>query len=56
MLPELEDIPEMNAGGGFPAAESYAWHHDLIASRAEDYDPRVLVRIRRGAQQSARAT
>ena len=44
----------MNAGGGFPAAESFAWHHDLIARREADYDPRVLGRIRRGERQTAR--
>lgn len=52
--PELDGLPEMNAGGGFQAAESYAWHHDLITQRAADYDPRVLVRICRGEQQTAR--
>jgi aspartyl-tRNA(Asn)/glutamyl-tRNA(Gln) amidotransferase subunit A len=44
----------MNAGGGFPAAESFAWHRDLIAERGAAYDPRVLVRIRRGEHQTAR--
>ena len=44
----------MNAGGGFTAAEAFAWHHDLIDERHADYDPRVLVRIRRGEQQTAR--
>ena len=53
-LPELAGIPEMNAGGGFAAAESYAWHHDLIARREAGYDPRVLARIRRGEAQTAR--
>jgi aspartyl-tRNA(Asn)/glutamyl-tRNA(Gln) amidotransferase subunit A len=53
-LPELEEIADASAGGGFPAAESFAWHHDLIATRGADYDPRVLVRIRRGERQSAR--
>jgi aspartyl-tRNA(Asn)/glutamyl-tRNA(Gln) amidotransferase subunit A len=53
-LPELDNIHELNAGGGFAAAEAYAWHHDLIAQRAADYDPRVLVRIRRGSEQTAR--
>jgi aspartyl-tRNA(Asn)/glutamyl-tRNA(Gln) amidotransferase subunit A len=53
-LPELDVLGEMNAGGGFAAAESFAWHHDLIAQHATDYDPRVLVRIRRGEQQTAR--
>jgi aspartyl-tRNA(Asn)/glutamyl-tRNA(Gln) amidotransferase subunit A len=47
-VPELDTVPSMNAGGGFPAAESYAWHRDLIAEHAEKYDPRVLARIRRG--------
>jgi aspartyl-tRNA(Asn)/glutamyl-tRNA(Gln) amidotransferase subunit A len=53
-LAELDAIPEMNAGGGFAAAESWAWHHDLIAARDADYDPRVLSRIRRGKLQTAR--
>jgi aspartyl-tRNA(Asn)/glutamyl-tRNA(Gln) amidotransferase subunit A len=43
----------MNAGGGFPAAESFAWHNELIARKEVDYDPRVLVRIRRGESQTA---
>jgi aspartyl-tRNA(Asn)/glutamyl-tRNA(Gln) amidotransferase subunit A len=46
--PELDAITEMNAAGGFAAAESWRWHRELIAARAADYDPRVLVRIRRG--------
>jgi aspartyl-tRNA(Asn)/glutamyl-tRNA(Gln) amidotransferase subunit A len=45
---ELDRLPELNTGGGFAAAEAFAWHHDLMAERAADYDPRVLVRIRRG--------
>jgi aspartyl-tRNA(Asn)/glutamyl-tRNA(Gln) amidotransferase subunit A len=53
-VPELDEIPEASAGGGFPAAEAYAWHHDLIAERGDAYDPRVLTRIRRGEQQTAR--
>jgi aspartyl-tRNA(Asn)/glutamyl-tRNA(Gln) amidotransferase subunit A len=53
-LPELDGIPDMNAGGGFAAAESFAWHHDLLAERADLYDPLVLPRIRRGERQSAR--
>jgi aspartyl-tRNA(Asn)/glutamyl-tRNA(Gln) amidotransferase subunit A len=53
-LPELDSLAEMNAGGGFPAAEAYAWHHDLLATRADGYDPRVSVRIRRGEALTAR--
>lgn len=53
-LPELDQIPDMNIAGGFAAAESFAWHHDLIEQSADRYDPRVLPRIRRGERVSAR--
>ena len=53
-LPELDWIPDMNAGGGFAAAESFAWHRDLIEQKPDLYDPLVLPRIRRGERQSAR--
>ena len=52
-LPELDDLATMYASGGFSAAESYAWHRDLIATRQADYDPRVALRILRGARMSA---
>ncbi len=52
-LPELAEIAEASAKGGFPAAEAFAWHRGLIESDGERYDPRVLVRIRRGEGQSA---
>ena len=53
-LPELLDLASINATGGFSAAESYAWHHALIQKHANEYDPRVLARIQRGADMSAR--
>jgi aspartyl-tRNA(Asn)/glutamyl-tRNA(Gln) amidotransferase subunit A len=43
----------MSAKGGFAAAESYAWHRYLIASKGDVYDPRVASRIMRGEGQSA---
>jgi aspartyl-tRNA(Asn)/glutamyl-tRNA(Gln) amidotransferase subunit A len=49
----LDQIAAMSAEGGFPAAESYAWHRRLIDAHADEYDPRVLVRIRRGERQTA---
>jgi aspartyl-tRNA(Asn)/glutamyl-tRNA(Gln) amidotransferase subunit A len=52
-FPEFQEIPQVSAAGGFPAAESYSWHRELIAERADDYDPRVLSRIRRGESQPA---
>ncbi|MFG1480129.1 amidase [Xanthobacter sp. V4C-4] len=52
-FPEFADIAPMNAKGGFTAAESYAVHRALLAEKGAAYDPRVSVRIRRGADQSA---
>lgn len=52
-VPEFLDVGPMNAKGGFAAAESYAWHRYLIASKGDVYDPRVAVRIMRGEAQSA---
>jgi aspartyl-tRNA(Asn)/glutamyl-tRNA(Gln) amidotransferase subunit A len=52
-IPEFDRITELNARGGIVAAESFAWHRGLIAECANDYDPRVLVRIRRGAELTA---
>lgn len=52
-LPELDSVVEMNSGGGFAAAESFAWHRELITERRNEYDSRVLSRIMRGEQQSA---
>jgi aspartyl-tRNA(Asn)/glutamyl-tRNA(Gln) amidotransferase subunit A len=52
-VPEFLDVGVMNANGGFSAAESYAWHRYLIASKGDVYDPRVLMRIMRGESLSA---
>jgi aspartyl-tRNA(Asn)/glutamyl-tRNA(Gln) amidotransferase subunit A len=53
-LPELNELPSINATGGFSPAESFAWHHKLLKDHAGAYDPRVLARIQRGANMSAR--
>jgi aspartyl-tRNA(Asn)/glutamyl-tRNA(Gln) amidotransferase subunit A len=52
-VPEFLDVAVMSAKGGFAAAESYAWHRYLIASKGDVYDPRVSSRIMRGEGQSA---
>lgn len=52
-LPQLLELAEINASGGFAAAEAYAWHKTLIARRGNEYDPMVAPRIRRGADMSA---
>ncbi len=52
-LSEIADLGQINAAGGFSAAESYAWHRELLAQSGGRYDPRVAKRILRGAQMSA---
>jgi aspartyl-tRNA(Asn)/glutamyl-tRNA(Gln) amidotransferase subunit A len=52
-LQEIGELASMNAGGGFSAPESYAWHRQLLVERGQEYDPRVALRIRRGAEMSA---
>ena len=41
------------ATGGFSAAESYAWHRKLLETQGNAYDPRVRLRIQRGAAMKA---
>lgn len=52
-LPTLSELAALNAAGGFPAAESWTWHRRHLATKAELYDPRVALRIRRGEAMSA---
>ena len=52
-LPQTGELAEVNATGGFSAAESYAWHRPLLQQHAASYDPRVRARIERGATMSA---
>ena len=52
-LAELGDVAAINATGGFSPAEAWAWHRKLLARHEADYDPRVALRIRRGATMSA---
>lgn len=51
-LRELAELPQINAKGGFPAAEALTYHRALIAEKAAGYDPRVLVRVMRGKEQN----
>ena len=52
-LPLLGEIASINASGGFAAAESWTWHRKLLGERGAAYDPRVALRIRRGATMTA---
>jgi aspartyl-tRNA(Asn)/glutamyl-tRNA(Gln) amidotransferase subunit A len=52
-LPQLNELPTINARGTFAAAEAYAWHKDLIARRGNEYDPNVAPRIQAAAKMAA---
>jgi Asp-tRNA(Asn)/Glu-tRNA(Gln) amidotransferase A subunit family amidase len=52
-LAQIKDLGALQATGGFAAAESYAWHHGLLARSGGAYDPRVRARIERGAAMKA---
>ena len=52
-LSEISELTTINSTGGLSAAESYAWHRQLIAAHQANYDPRVALRILRGASMSA---
>jgi aspartyl-tRNA(Asn)/glutamyl-tRNA(Gln) amidotransferase subunit A len=52
-LPELAELPSINAGGGFSPVEAYAWHRLLLERSGAGYDPRVAQRLVRGANMKA---
>ncbi|MQX34919.1 amidase [Roseospira navarrensis] len=54
-VPAIAEVPALNAKGGLAAAESWAIHRARLADRAaaDRYDPRVRVRIERGAEMDA---
>ncbi len=52
-LPELHEIPRINAKGGLVGAEAYAWHRPLVEQHAALYDPWILQRFEAGRAQSA---
>jgi Asp-tRNA(Asn)/Glu-tRNA(Gln) amidotransferase A subunit family amidase len=52
-LPDMDTLASLNASGGFSAAESHAWHRELLAREGARYDPRVAARIQRGASMKA---
>jgi aspartyl-tRNA(Asn)/glutamyl-tRNA(Gln) amidotransferase subunit A len=49
----FDAIPAANARGGFAAAEAFAWHRALLASKGDRYDPRIRQRIERGGSMTA---
>jgi aspartyl-tRNA(Asn)/glutamyl-tRNA(Gln) amidotransferase subunit A len=52
-VPEFDEVPAVNAKGGFAASEAYAWHRTLLADKGDGYDPRIRMRIERGERMTA---
>ncbi len=52
-VPEFAELAHINRLGGFSAAEAWAWHEPLLQTGQAEYDPRVSLRIRRGATMTA---
>jgi aspartyl-tRNA(Asn)/glutamyl-tRNA(Gln) amidotransferase subunit A len=52
-LSELNELPAINASGGFAPIEAYAWHRPLLGRRGSEYDPRVRSRIERASGMTA---
>jgi aspartyl-tRNA(Asn)/glutamyl-tRNA(Gln) amidotransferase subunit A len=52
-LPEIVEVPTVGAGVVIVGSEAYAWHRRNIAAHGSLYDPRVRVRLERGAAYSA---
>jgi aspartyl-tRNA(Asn)/glutamyl-tRNA(Gln) amidotransferase subunit A len=52
-LAELDELPDINRKGGFSGPEAYALHRERLETQGALYDPRVLVRLQRGREQTA---
>jgi len=52
-LRELSEVAQVNAKGGFAAAEGYAVHRPLMKVKGDTYDPFVRTRLERGKEQDA---
>jgi aspartyl-tRNA(Asn)/glutamyl-tRNA(Gln) amidotransferase subunit A len=52
-VPEFAGLAKINTHGGLPGAEAWAYHRALIARDGARYDPRVRLRIERGAAMTA---
>jgi len=52
-IPEFSALPAIHRRGNLTAAEAWAWHRSLIDTKASAYDPRVVSRIKLGANMTA---
>jgi len=51
-IPQLGELPRINAKGGYVGADAYAWHRKYLETRGEFYDPWVRARFEAGQSQS----
>lgn len=51
-IPQLGELPRINAKGGYVGADAYAWHRNYLETRGEFYDPWVRARFEAGRSQS----
>jgi aspartyl-tRNA(Asn)/glutamyl-tRNA(Gln) amidotransferase subunit A len=49
----LDEMIAVNPKGGFPVPEAYSIHRASLATRGDDFDPNVRIRISRGASIAA---
>jgi aspartyl-tRNA(Asn)/glutamyl-tRNA(Gln) amidotransferase subunit A len=52
-LPEIGDIPALFKKGSLVGAEGYAWHRDIIETRAQECDPQIVDRMSKNASMAA---
>ncbi|HEX4151608.1 MAG TPA: amidase [Steroidobacteraceae bacterium] len=48
-LTEISEVPRAGAGAVIVSSEAYAWHRRNLAAQGALYDPRVRMRLERGA-------
>lgn len=51
-IPQLAELPSINAKGGYVGAEAYAWHRKYLETCGDFYDPWVRARFEAGRSQS----
>jgi aspartyl-tRNA(Asn)/glutamyl-tRNA(Gln) amidotransferase subunit A len=47
-VPEFSEWQSIHAKSGLVATQAWAWHQDYVRHQAQQYDPRVLLRLRGG--------
>lgn len=51
-IPQISELPQINAKGGYVGADAYAWHRKYLETRGDFYDPWVRGRFEAGQSQT----